>query len=624
MDNRKISIKTLTTLIFFIFGAIVFSLIFLSTTHLQEVALESEKATTAGFVAVNVRAAIKNLNENATALGLSAAKLNPLRKATKKLLKMPNDNTTRLTLVTLLDRQFHQVFVTTGVVDLLKLRIYNLDFAPLAQSNEKLELPGGLPKALSDVAKNRQGAERLKPIGALWLSSEGPLHSMLIPIGGLRLIGYLEVVSNPVKYLHLVAKTSELPLTIKSSDQKITLFQSANWQTDQINSIVIPYSLQTADQQPAYSLSVQKDITFFNATVKSTQSLVNLLVGIAMLLCIIFSLFIFERFLFLDIHNIIQALRKCADGDLRIDFKPKGLKELYDLNSELIKLVNNTAMNISNIGFSANQVAKAAGDLFAVTERTTQGVTKQLTQTNSIDAALTGMLNALSETGNAIQSTHSAAEETDNKAIKGMSVVARAQEVTTTLADAISNVANSIKQLKNESINIGGVLDVIKGIAEQTNLLALNAAIEAARAGEQGRGFAVVADEVRTLASRTQQSTTEIRQMIERLQSGAELADDMTKTITKHAHTSVEQSTMVEASLNDIRKDVALIRDKSIQLTQSAKQQNQITNEIGDKIKVIREIADNTEKDSKEITRASQFLNKISAEFTGVFDYFKL
>jgi methyl-accepting chemotaxis protein len=192
------------------------------------------------------------------------------------------------------------------------------------------------------------------------------------------------------------------------------------------------------------------------------------------------------------------------------------------------------------------------------------------------------------------------------------------------LAKDVEEVADVIQKLESDSNNIGGVLDVIRGIAEQTNLLALNAAIEAARAGEQGRGFAVVADEVRTLAQRTQQSTEEIQHMIEQLQSGANNAVQAMKLGRDRAESTVQQAMQAGESLDAIKAAVGTITDMNTQIASAAEEQSAVAEEVNRNIINISDVAIKTTENVNETAEASAKLSQMAMQFSSLVHQSKL
>jgi methyl-accepting chemotaxis protein len=216
------------------------------------------------------------------------------------------------------------------------------------------------------------------------------------------------------------------------------------------------------------------------------------------------------------------------------------------------------------------------------------------------------------------------AETADRNATQGKKIVDETMRAIEKLAEDIERAAVVITKLQKESDNIGAVLEVIGGIAEQTNLLALNAAIEAARAGEQGRGFAVVADEVRTLASRTQKSTQEIKEMIDRLQVGAKEAVTVMEQGRAQASSSVDQAERAGEALTLITNAVSVIRDMTQQIASASEEQNAVTEEINKNIVSISQVASQTSDDSSQISRGTKELAQLSGKMEKLISQFRL
>jgi methyl-accepting chemotaxis protein len=214
--------------------------------------------------------------------------------------------------------------------------------------------------------------------------------------------------------------------------------------------------------------------------------------------------------------------------------------------------------------------------------------------------------------------------QADDAAAAGKNLVVNTMGQITNLSGDLKTAADVIDRLRQETVSIGSVLDVIRGIAEQTNLLALNAAIEAARAGEQGRGFAVVADEVRTLASKTQSSTTEIREMIERLQSGSQRAVEMMAAGTNQASNAVVQASDASHALENITVIVSVIRDRTNQIAAASEQQSAATRQIESNIDRISSVATHTAESSSRITINTGNLAEMAARMAELAGRFRV
>jgi methyl-accepting chemotaxis protein len=269
-------------------------------------------------------------------------------------------------------------------------------------------------------------------------------------------------------------------------------------------------------------------------------------------------------------------------------------------------------------------LASAAEEMSAIMEETHRGTQQQQSETSQVVTAMNQMTATVQEVARHATEAAAAANNADQASIEGKQVVINTMKAIEDLSSEVHSAASVIGQLEKDSENIGAVLDVIKGIAEQTNLLALNAAIEAARAGEQGRGFAVVADEVRTLASRTQQSTQEIQEMIEKLQAGAQSAVKVMDDSRSRAEDSVSQAAQAGTSLEAITRAVSQITDMNTQIATAAEQQSSVAEEINRNVVNISDIVDRTAEGAQQTSTASEELANLAGQLQQLVNQFKV
>jgi methyl-accepting chemotaxis protein len=324
----------------------------------------------------------------------------------------------------------------------------------------------------------------------------------------------------------------------------------------------------------------------------------------------------------------LQRISEIANAIGHNDISHQCDMESHDMIGEIIAAFNSMSDNLRNmigqVSGASTQLAAAAEQTSTITEETRLGVQAQQNEIDSIASAMNEMTGTVQEVARNAADASSAAQSADSEAKGGALVATEAIGGIMGLLSEMDSAAQVIRNLEQESENIGSVLDVIRGIAEQTNLLALNAAIEAARAGEQGRGFAVVADEVRTLASRTQQSTEEIQDMIQRLQGGAGNAVKVMEGAQSKAEESSELVEKAAESLAMIAGSISAISDMNTAIASAAEEQSSVAVEMQSNMSNIREVADRSADGAQQTAQASEELARLAAEQQALMAEFKM
>jgi methyl-accepting chemotaxis protein len=329
-----------------------------------------------------------------------------------------------------------------------------------------------------------------------------------------------------------------------------------------------------------------------------------------------------------DISRGVAQVQRTADelaaGNLtaRVDYKSKD--EVGRISDAINMIADQFHSAVGKIMDSVSQLASAAEETSVVTGQTNEGINQQLTETSQVATAINEMSATVQEVARNAVDAAGAAQEADSTFHQGKQVIDKVITAIGDLAGEVEKAGGVIQELEGESKNIGSVLDVIKSIAEQTNLLALNAAIEAARAGEQGRGFAVVADEVRTLAGRTQESTQEIEEMITRLQCGANNAVKVMAEGKEMTLVGVDQAAAAGEALQTINEAVARISDMNTQIASAAEEQSAVTEEINRSIVNINQVAEQSATGAQHVSAASDDLARLAEQLKGLVEHFKI
>ena len=324
------------------------------------------------------------------------------------------------------------------------------------------------------------------------------------------------------------------------------------------------------------------------------------------------------------LNQVNDLLNVASSGDLTRRLDDTAQDEFGQLARNCNQLIGNLKALIVGINTRAEQLAAASEETSAVTSQTTHSIQDQKSQISQVATATTQMHSTSQLVMTNAEDTLSEIQNADSEAKKVRQISMENKQTIEVLSRDVQEAAEVINKLHQDSASIGGILDVIRGVADQTNLLALNAAIEAARAGEQGRGFAVVADEVRTLASRTQQSTQEINAMIEVLQAGAERAVTVMNQGKEQTAVCVAQTEQATQALDIISTAVHRAHDVSSQIEQSAREQNTVSLEISEKLETIVGIAEETTVGAQQTSESSHEVARLAEELQQSIRQFKV
>lgn len=366
--------------------------------------------------------------------------------------------------------------------------------------------------------------------------------------------------------------------------------------------------------------SIQQDSA---SGVSNAITTIFIVVIVSILLAVVIA-FITVKSITNPLDKVNAILGVVASGDLTQKLDDSAKDEFGELARNCNTVIASLQQLIQGIISRSTQLAAASEQTSAITVQTTQAIREQKSQVTQAATATTEMS---STAQGVLQSSNDAVAEiknADNEAerVKGISLENKA--IIIQLSREVEQASVVINKLHKDSASIGSILDVIRGIAEQTNLLALNAAIEAARAGEQGRGFAVVADEVRSLASKTQASTQEIQAMIQVLQSGAHAAVEAMNKGKKQAENCVEKTEVATKALDSITHAVHLAHDMSEQISDAAKEQNQVSHEISKLLESIVSIAEETASGAEQTSESSHEVARLAEELRVSVEQFKV
>ncbi|SDN56032.1 methyl-accepting chemotaxis protein [Pseudomonas arsenicoxydans] len=439
----------------------------------------------------------------------------------------------------------------------------------------------------------------------------------------------LDAIDNALKNLEsLPAKLPEQHIAnLQQATESLKAYRAAvsQFRDSQVASAA---ALKQMAAQGDILLDVSKKLTVSQTIVRDTDAAhaKNLLL-MATVLALAFGLlaaWAITRQIVIPLNQTLKVAERVAAGDLTHNLVSERRDELGQLQRAMQSMTLGLRELIGGISNGVTQIASAAEQLSAVTEQTSAGVNSQKVETDQVATAMNEMTATVQEVARNAEEASEAAVAADQQAREGDKVVGEAIAQIERLALEVGNSTAAMSDLKRESDKIGSVLDVIKSVAQQTNLLALNAAIEAARAGEAGRGFAVVADEVRSLAQRTQKSTEEIEELIVGLQTGTQQVATIMDNSRSLTDSSVELTRRAGSSLESITRTVSAIQSMNQQIAAAAEQQTAVAEEINRSVLNVRDVSEQTSAASEETAASSVELARLGTHLQMLVGRFKV
>ncbi|MBD8095019.1 methyl-accepting chemotaxis protein [Pseudomonas fluorescens] len=343
-----------------------------------------------------------------------------------------------------------------------------------------------------------------------------------------------------------------------------------------------------------------------------------IIVAVAAALMTVLLAWLLTRSIVTPLRKAVEVAQTIAGGNLTTVIEDASKDEPARLLGALSAMQTNLRQTIQHIAGSATQLASAAEELSAVTEEASKGLQQQNNEIDQAATAVNEMTAAVEEVARNAVSTSEASSQSNQAAREGRDRVVETVGAIQTMTQDVQNTALMIEGLATQGRDIGKVLDVIRAIAEQTNLLALNAAIEAARAGEAGRGFAVVADEVRALAHRTAQSTQEIEKMVAGIQSGTGEAVQSMQQSNQRTQTTLELARAAGVALEQITQSISLINERNLVIASASEEQAQVSREVDRNLVNIRDLATQSAAGANQTSAASHELSRLAVDLNGM------
>lgn len=679
MKIEKISLKALTVGILLLLGLSSIALTLFSGTRYQAAALNAQAHSLSRIIDVAHRETLRTLDAQLADLGRRLQQRTDLQAAFAAAAQDPGrwaDSVTRL----------NEPFRSDAIVGLVKLRAYDSDFRLVAESSEGAAgLPAELAAALQQQARKVRSAARAR--ATYWIADHTPYYSMLIPLGDTRPTGYLEIVVSPLPYLRTIQDTLRLPFRIHLGDHgpsETGVYESPDWHAPGPTELAVHYEVSDAAGGYILDLEAIENMTGLYtdiAQVRSATAVAYLLLTGGSL---VLAIWLFNSFLFRPVTHLIQDMQRAAEGELNVAVRSRAVKEFNALAkafdrmtgkvSELVErerqhaedvtgkveliqgvveaaahgdltgqlmvyrdndVISNLAAGIQGMLDSLNnlvariqqsgiQVTSSATEIAATAKQQEATVSEQAATTNEIRATVTQISATSRELVNTMNEVTDVAFKTAESANQGRTSLTRMEETMRNMMEATSAIGSKLAVLSEKAGNINTVVTTINKVSDQTNLLSLNAAIEAEKAGEYGVGFAVVATEIRRLADQTAVATWDIEQMVKEMQSAVSAGVMGMEKFSTEVRQGVDDVRRVGAQLAHIIEQVEHLIPRFEEVHEGMQSQSKGAVQISEAMIQLAESSQQTAESLRQSNGAIGQLNEAARRLQEGVSHFKV
>ena len=431
-----------------------------------------------------------------------------------------------------------------------------------------------------------------------------------LPAGAEERALYQTFVTTLDNYLQAQSQMLELSRQDKLDEMRALINSRIKDGTDQMGEQLNKLIAMNAADAKAASIQAGK---YYDSAITGI-----IIVAVVAALATVLLAWLLTRSIVTPLNRAVEAARTIAGGNLSKRIEVDGKDEPARLLEALAAMQTNLRKTIEQIAGSATQLGAAAEELSAVTEEASRGLQQQNNEIEQAATAVNEMTAAVEEVARNAVSTSEASNQSTHAAREGRDQVVKTVDAIQTMTHDVQNTSHMIEGLAAQGRDIGKVLDVIRAIAEQTNLLALNAAIEAARAGEAGRGFAVVADEVRALAHRTAQSTQEIEKMVAGIQNGTGEAVSSMQQSNQRTQSTLEMARAAGVALEQITQSIHQINERNLVIASASEEQAQVSREVDRNLVNIRDLATQSAAGANQTSAATHELSRLAVDLNAM------